>query len=168
MSPLIDFYLGRRPDHRGRRLDEILRQDDDWLEYNHDFIQWLFPLREPSAAAPRAPVLDEETIEAFRENGALRRQLRQSFLRLLSFYGLSWRAGDVVRSANWPQRKDNWFTRPTHNDLRITRILKSLHTLGLEIEAEALVTGLKELAAASPDCGASEETWRYWQRAVAE
>lgn len=44
MSQLLRFYCGTHPDHRGRMLAEILRQDDDWLEITHDYIPWLFPL----------------------------------------------------------------------------------------------------------------------------
>ena len=57
MTPLVAFNLGEAPDHRGRFVGEILQQDDDWLEATHDYIQWLFPLREPSQAVPGSPVV---------------------------------------------------------------------------------------------------------------
>ena len=84
--------------------------------------------------------------------------MRKSFLRLLSFYGLAWQAGVVVKASNWSERNHNWFTQPTHNDLRVTRILTSLTVLGFGAEAEALLAALEQLRTGS-DCGVSEETW---------
>ena len=56
MSQLLRFYSGSHPDHRGRMLAEILKQDDLWLELTHDYIQWLFPSgrTEPSLSARAA------------------------------------------------------------------------------------------------------------------
>ncbi len=39
------------------------------------------------------------------------------------------------------ERKQNWFSRGTHSNLRITRILKSLSALGLQHEAHAVEVG---------------------------
>ncbi len=44
MNRLLAFCYGSHPDHRGRMLAEILKQDDLWFELTHDCIQWLFPL----------------------------------------------------------------------------------------------------------------------------
>ena len=66
MNPLLAFYLGSHPDDRGRMLDEILRQDDFWLEVTHDYVQWLFPLDEVSRANARAPLVDGPTRDHFR------------------------------------------------------------------------------------------------------
>lgn len=56
--PLVDFYLGTAPDDHGRTFDAILAHDDEWLEYTHNFIQWLFPLTSNSGANPTAPTLE--------------------------------------------------------------------------------------------------------------
>jgi len=70
-SPLVMFYLGSHPDHRGWLLSEILDQDDLWLEATHDFIQWLFPNREPSRVNAHAPILTSGVIAAFLEASAV-------------------------------------------------------------------------------------------------
>ena len=132
---LVAFYRGLRPDGRGRMLDDILARDDEWLEATHDYIQWLFPLLARSGANPAAPVLDEAQIEAFRQDPALRGKLLRAFDRLLAFYGLRREGEAVVKGQNWNARKSNWFVYPTHNNLRITRILASLRLLGLERES---------------------------------
>ena len=57
VGPIVTFLEGEGPDDRGRSLFDVLAFDDAALERNHDFIQWLFPLPEPSSAVPDAPVL---------------------------------------------------------------------------------------------------------------
>jgi hypothetical protein len=64
-SPIIAFYRGAGPDHRGRFLHEIREFGVDELESTHDFIQWLFPLPERSGANPHAPLLSASDIDAF-------------------------------------------------------------------------------------------------------
>ena len=45
---LVDFYVGGKTNNCGFVLIELLNKSDDWLERNHMFIQWLFPLTTPS------------------------------------------------------------------------------------------------------------------------
>lgn len=166
MSPLLAFYLGSHPDHRGRLLADIVEQDDDWLEYTHDYIQWLFPLEEHSRAVPSAPILRPDDVRAFREDALLRDHMRAALHRMLAFYGLALVDGKVQKAPNWAQRSGNWFTEATHNDLRVTRILKSLMTAGLEHEARAFHTCLKTLCADEPTCGVPLASREFWSRAV--
>jgi len=167
MNRLLAFYAEAGPDHRGRYLRDIMRQDDWWLETTHDYVQWLFPLYEPSGVLPSAPLIDSETVAAFAADERLRQRLHASFLRMLSFYGLSERDGRIATGPNWAQRKAGWFTRPTHNSLRITRMLRSLCALGLRAEAERLEACLQALRTSEPDCGVGAEAFGYWRAAVA-
>jgi Opioid growth factor receptor (OGFr) conserved region len=48
---------------------------DDDLERTYNYVQWLFPLAEPSGFNIDAPVLDDDTISLFRANSGLRRRL---------------------------------------------------------------------------------------------
>jgi len=64
---IVAFYEGSGRDDRGRSLDDLLGFGDAALECTHDFIQWLFPLRERSGANPAAPRLDDATVAAFHE-----------------------------------------------------------------------------------------------------
>jgi hypothetical protein len=167
MTPLRAFYLGSHADHRGRTLAQILRQDDDWLEAVHDYIQWLFPLDEHSRAVPGSPTLSRADIEAFRTDPLLRQHMLAAWRRMLGFYGL--RVGDdgaVAQAPNWAERKPNWFTQPTHNSLRITRILKSLVLVGLESEAARFQACLLGLCASEPDCGIPAASQAFWRQAV--
>ena len=56
-SQLVAFFEGVGTDSRSRRLVDIWQFDDDEIEYTHDFIQWMFPLKEASGSNFRAPTL---------------------------------------------------------------------------------------------------------------
>src|SRR5580700_986798 len=84
---IIRFYSGTQPDHRGRYLHEIQVWTDKQLESIHDYIQWLFPLPEPSGFNTAAPVLTPESIREFRTRPELQQKLPGSFLRMMTFYG---------------------------------------------------------------------------------
>lgn len=165
VNRLLAFQLGTGRDDRGRLLSDILRADDDWLESTHDFIQWMFPLPEPSAVNPGAPLIDAEVRAAFRNDPLLRAQLHESFLRMLRFYGLAFGEDGRVRPAsNWGQR-NAWFRHGGHNDLRITRILRSMRVLGLGGEAQALLDCLERLRASEPS-GVNARAFDYWRAAI--
>uniref|UniRef100_A0A8B9R9C5 Opioid growth factor receptor n=1 Tax=Astyanax mexicanus TaxID=7994 RepID=A0A8B9R9C5_ASTMX len=74
------------------------------------------------------------SLQAFRESAEAKRRLVDSYELMLGFYGiqlLSRETGEVKRSENWRERFAN-LERNMHNNLRITRILKSLGELGFE------------------------------------
>lgn len=126
----------------------MLRFDDASLEYTHDFIQWLFPLRERSGANPSAPRLDDAAVAAFRDRPELRAALRRAYDRMLTFY-----KSDL-----------GWLAPGNHNHLRLTRMMISLRTLGLEEEARELYAYVTGLAAERG--GAPRDTLRYWHDAI--
>lgn len=167
MHRLLAFYYGSHPDHRGRMLAEILRQDDLWLELTHDYIQWLFPLNEVSRVTPDAPLLDPSIQSAFRTDEVLRRHLRASIARMVRFYGLTFDGASVAKGPTWPDRKGEWFTENTHNSLRITRMLKCMRLLDLQCDAAALQAGIEHLCKSEPDCGITNESRAFWRAAVA-
>ena len=141
-SPIIGFYNGTESDHRGRYLHEIQEWPDDQLESVHDYIQWLFPLPEPSGFNAAAPILNPQSIQEFRTRPDLQQNLRVSFQRLANFYGfeaLSIKPIKVDRAPNFAAKATGWLSPGNHNHLRITRILRCLTVLGLEAEAKAFL-----------------------------
>ena len=64
--PIVMFLEGEGTDARSRTVFDVLAMDDVAMERTHDFIQWLFPLPEPSAAVPGSPVLTPGDIQAIR------------------------------------------------------------------------------------------------------
>ena len=166
-QPIVDFYSGKTKDTCGRTLREIHAWDYNELETVHDYIQWLFPLSEPSQYNPRAPVLDAEQIAKFHTDNELRGQLLASFDKMLGFYGFIRNNQSIVRSNSWEERSRNWLRPGNHNHLRLTRILKSLSILGLKEYAHALFEALD--AVFSEKSGAiSNTTMGYWKRALLE
>lgn len=168
-NAILDFYSGEAPDDRGRHLSEIQGWPDDRLEVVHDYIQWLFPLPEPSPVNPAAPLLNAATIREFHARPELRERLRASFLRMLRFYGLELREGLVTRAANFAERSPNWLWPGNHNHLRITRILRCLHLAGLEPESTAFFDSLRSIydeQRAQPYPAITAETFRFWSNAA--
>jgi hypothetical protein len=98
----------------------LLQQTDHQAETTHDFIQWLFPLDEPSRSVMSTPVLNELDIEEIRQS-----ELAQQ---------------NLVKSASWflgfLERNDHWITKYDHNHLRITRVIKSLRLLASDEAAD--------------------------------
>ncbi len=168
----VEFYRDQRTDHCGRSRVEILKQSYDWLESKHDFIQWIFPLKEPSAANPHAPILSEAAVREFQKDPALKERLVISLKIMLGFYGLELvesGSGSVTvkRLQNFAQRSRCWLTPWNHNFLRITRILKSLSILGLPDHARGFLQCLEGIYPEYRDV-ISENTFAFWQAAVQE
>ncbi|HEV3255237.1 MAG TPA: opioid growth factor receptor-related protein [Gemmataceae bacterium] len=166
MSRLVEFYRSEATDAEGRFLKDVWAWEDGELEAVHDFIQWLFPLPEPSRFNPDAPLLTEEDVAAFRSDPLLQANLRQSFVRMLAFLGLSVAEdGGVVEGPHFTRRAVAVWSFPNHNWLRITRIMRSLRLLGLEAEARALYDRLDTLFG-SRRFPIPADTFRYWTEAV--
>lgn len=125
-SPIVDFLDGKGPHGGGLLIDELWAQDDEYLEHRHDFIQWLFPLQEPSRAVVGAPVLTAQDVASMRASEAAQRGLDLSSRRMMRFF----------------QATDAWLSRHDHNHLRITRIIRSLRLLTGDQAADAFRDGL--------------------------
>jgi hypothetical protein len=167
-SALLRFYRGTGADHRGRSLADVRAFDTGRLEGTHDFIQWLFPLPEPSGASAHAPILSPEDIAAFAAEPALREELLRSLDVMLAFYGLaregSGAATAIARGPRYASRSGEWLDRP-HNFLRLSRILRCLSLLGCGPEARALLASLEAIAAEN-GWAVGSDTLGYWRRAA--
>ena len=168
-QPIVDFYRGLEPDSEGRMIDEVWAWNHVRLEAQHDYVQWLFPLPEPSQYNPSAPLLDDRQIETFCSDAALVGRLRASLDLMLDFYGLERVASGtevVVRKAvSWFQRKEHWVTCNNHNYKRLTRILIALNELGAGAEAAALFVALDAVYAEHPTV-VDSRTHRFWRHAA--
>ena len=160
-SAIVRYYSGEGVDNRGRSLAEIQALDAARMEYYHDFIQWMFPVRQRSVYNPDAPTLTDEDVATFRARPDLRDELRRSFVVFLRFLGLEFAesTGIVCEHDGSRARRRAVFVVPNHNWLRITRVLQSLNALGLEAECEAFFHYLQTL-----DIPA--ETFRFWSDAA--
>ncbi|KAK6336581.1 hypothetical protein TWF718_009383 [Orbilia javanica] len=182
LSPVLRFYKG--DNIQGRTLEEILQWSDSKLEYTHDFIQILFPIPERSNFMLHpAATLDEQTMEAFRNNPELQASMRRALARMLRFFGFDYQIVNVDTDANdtatiqrlvhilpnpevFPRAARNWMN--SHNDLRITRIIRCLRCCGMETEAREFYRALRHLhtSRTGHPRRISDRTFMYWTRAA--
>lgn len=147
---ILNFYLGTGTDHMGRGLDDILSKDNTWLEQTHDYIQWLFPLYVPSQFNSNGPLLSDVIRELFLDphhvhHAKLQENFGKSISRILVFFGfmegldpacpevnevLFRMIGQYDESVRWPPHYHPWLRKGNHNQLRITRMLRSMTLLG--------------------------------------
>ena len=84
---------------------------------------------------------------------------------MLHFYGFQFeRDGTIVTGTNFSTASKNWVKRFNHNHLRITRIIRSLRVLGLEVEAAELFKALESVYGQYERIG--ERSMIYWRRAA--
>lgn len=168
-SALVAFYRGEGCDHRGRSLSDIHEFDFYELEFNHDYIQWLFPLPERSGANASAPLLSNDDIDRFQSDESLKMRLLRSFELMLRFLGLEPAdandAVSVIRAQDFDERRQVWLHAGNHNFLRISRILRSLTLLGCSRDAFAFLECLEDIYAENPET-IGKTTVGYWRRAV--
>ena len=125
-TPLVGFLNGSGPDGAGRTLGDVLALDDEAMERRHDFIQWLFPLPEPSRAVPASPVLTEQDKTAISGSAVALANLARAAERMSDFYDAT----------------DHWLASHDHNHLRISRIIRSLRILAGDGFREARLESL--------------------------
>jgi hypothetical protein len=148
MSDVYRFLRGEGCDRSGRQLDEVLAFGDATLEATHDYIQWLFPLDEPSQAVGGSPVLTQDDVKLIRNDQAAVANLDAAAARMTTFYRCT----------------GHWLARHDHNHLRITRIIKSLRLLLGDEHANSFRDAILSRVASS-DAAVNRETLRYWHQA---
>lgn len=148
VGPVVAFLQGERPDAAGRTLFDVLAMDNVALEHTHDFIQWLFPLREPSRAVPDAPALADAEVEAIRDSAMAQIALAAATDRMEAFY----------------RATHDWLMPNDHNHLRITRIIRSLRLLVGDDQADAFKAAILSMAEATR-APISARSRGYWATA---
>ena len=109
-SEIVLFLDNKGTNHSGKTFDDVLGMSDEDLEDVHDYIQWLFPLREASQFATDAPVLNDDDIAHIKSSQNIQSNLAKGLEKITSFY----------------MNTSHWLCDYDHNHLRITRIIKSL------------------------------------------
>lgn len=146
---LIHFLQGTEPDSHGRLHNDILKFSDEELENDHNYIQWLFPLREKSGAVPGSPFLEsEEVIQILRNDEDVQESMVTALVRMHRFY----------------QDTNSWLKQNDHNHLRITRILKSTVLISSRENALDFYNFIMQrIEAAKP---VTEESLGYWKESI--
>lgn len=168
-SPILAFYAGNAPNYDEKRFEDILLWDDERLECNASYLQWLFPL--PIAICPdySAPLLTTDDILAFDRTPECRDNLHRSFQRMLAFYGFDEVKKSppiIIRSANWESRSKVWLTADNYNFARITQILASMSVLGLENHANAFLEELSKIYMIDEGNCIARQVYHRWHQAT--
>lgn len=165
-NPNFAFYLdilSCQPDNL--TISEFYAQHQDdyrFLERSHGYIQWIFPLFEHGMnyhAQPLSPI----EVQLFRSSSTCQQRLLRSFEIMLKFWGFSYDPlSNAVRfhpdDEFREKRFKNWIN--THNNLRVSRCLKSLCIFGLEAQAFAFFCALCVLMVEYPSLKSSLK--RFW------
>lgn len=110
---ILEFLCGRQSDLMGRNLSDIWSYDDKQIEETHDFIQFLFPLNEPSKSSFHGFYLTEDDVCKIIESSEAKT--------------------NIIKSSEWfigfLDRNRIWLDGYNHNQLRITRVIKCLRLL---------------------------------------
>lgn len=159
-KPIIRFLSLKGTDDKGRMLSDLWDKSDLFLEFSHNYIQWMFPLNERSKHHPNAPVLDDEDIQFIQNHAEIQVNMLHSFDIILSFYGFDRNELVIQRNKEFPRKSKRWLTKDNHNFLRITRILKSLKLCGFDAYSKAFFETLVQVYKEYPVI--TEETMSYW------
>ena len=146
MSIILDFYARKGYDPKGRAFHEYLQADDVFWENCHDHIQVAFPLPEPSAKQPHAPVATQDDFNAIATTPELKMRVLMMLGRYLQF---------LDRTFQWRRAKD-------HNHLRITRVIRCLGFCGLNDEAFEFCEYVKSVVGKT----VGKQTIWYWEEAL--
>lgn len=143
----VPFLSGETPDFAGRYLADIWGFDDSQIETTHDFIQLIFPLIEPSNSSFHGAHLSLTEAQEARGRYDVQLNLKRS---------ADWFLGFLERSTAWKGRYN-------HNQLRITRVIKSLRLL-LSDEAADLFRA-RVLQIAGSDILINPKALSFWENA---
>lgn len=164
LDPIASFMSGKTPDNLGRYISEIHQFTHFWLEHDHKFIQVLFPIDDDHKFNRHAPLVNPESRQAFINSDMLRDAHLRSLDLMLDYYGLQRVGVSIgVRDELAPHSHD-WLKPKNHNQLRITRMIRSLYLLGNEeiaanFQRVCIREGLR-IGTITPD------TIEHWERAT--
>lgn len=162
-SQIVDFYCSDGFTTSAYDFDEIMKFSNGQLEYNHNYIQWLFPLQEYSEYDSLSPVLTNSDIEEISTDEIAKERLKKAFYKMLDFYGFTYKDNIIVKSPEFERKSHNWINKSgstNHNYLRITRILRSLSLLGREDLSKAFYQALIDL---KDEYNIPDRTWNFWK-----
>jgi hypothetical protein len=162
---LVDFLLHDGRSEHGWNFNDVMQWSESALEYNHTYIQWLFPLDAPSIAVKSSPFLNHDDFKLLSQSKKVQGRTSRAFYLFLGFLGLNYRNGQVLKKANFDMRSKVWLTPKNHNYMRISRVLKNLTLMKREDEARAFADFLTSMNE-SKDV-VDDETLHYWRLAIA-
>ena len=146
---IYKFLKGLEPDDKGRLIHQIWDFSDTEIEGTHDFIQRIFPLNEPSTMSlNKFYVEDSALIERIRMDPII----TNNFIASKNFF------------LGFLSRNDHWQRYHNHNQLRITRIIKSLLLFVSRDEAESFYKNVLSLI--NSNASIPTKAYEHWDHAL--
>lgn len=164
MTTISRFLSGESPDSFCRNIEQFYGYSHFWLEHDHKYIQVLFPIDEGTQFNRHAPLVSAADRALFANSETLRQHHLRALDFILGFWGLA-RRGVQIYSPTPPNPASHpWLKRQNHNQLRMTRVIRSLSLLGNQQIAENLAQFVIETAKQFDSV--SEQTQHYWRSAL--
>jgi hypothetical protein len=163
-SKIIKFYENRARDNYGRKLEEMQKYSYEQLENIHNYIQWMFPLREKSSMNLSAPIIKDKDIAYIKDSSLIKGNMLISTLLISDFWGIGkeFTGNEYFVKSN---RIKLWVTPMNHNFLRVTRVLKSLVLFDMKDEADILFKCFEEIRN-NGNHHIIRGSFTYWKEAV--
>ncbi len=183
---LCGYLMGLMPDVEGSPpkvrdyLDQNWANNNTWMEKQHNYVQWWFPIHtvgQGDCIAPRTLITTCQTLKGHGQVGAaMQEMLAASFTRKVTFWGSQLdksskivplskaedkALGTPVAGQTW---SENWVIK-THNYLRMTRFLTCLRFFGLQGYVDSLYAYLDETAK-TPDGSGMQGSLGFWKQAA--
>jgi hypothetical protein len=115
VSNIVKFQLAECSDSQGRFIHEIWALDAFWLEHDHKYIQWLFPIDSQTKFNRHAPLLTLADMAEFKCSTELAKSLETSLNVMLSFFGMEWKNSEIIPSNTLNIRDHIWLKASGHN-----------------------------------------------------
>lgn len=163
-SKIALFLSGEMPDNFGRSVDQILAYNHFWLEHDHKYIQVLFPIDEGTKFNKHASVVTQEDIDIFSNSEELKKSHLRALDLMLEFWGMKRSENEITIELPYSPSKHVWLRTNDHNQLRITRVIRSLYLLGNQQLARNMCDVVVEIGIETGTV--SEKAIQYWRNAV--
>lgn len=166
MTEIARFISGKASDKFGRNIEQLLAYNHFWLEHDHKYIQVLFPIDEGTKFNQHAPLVTQADRDVFANSKDLRIAHLKALDLLLEFWGLQRDGCEIFSMLALSPATHVWLKSYDHNQLRLTRVIRSLYLLGNEQVATNLCDFL--ISAAKETGTVSDKTVDYWRNALKE
>ena len=159
---LLNFLYGNDKNFDNLYINDIWNFTNEQLEYNHKYIQWIFPIKERSKYNIFAPKIYD--IQKYLDP-IIQENIKKSFIMMLHFYGLKLEKNKIIQDIYFNEISKKWLLKNNHNFLRITRILKCLRLFDLQEEAKMFFDCLYDIYLNNSDI-ISDKTLFIWKTAL--
>lgn len=151
------------------RHSSILLFTNEHMERYHNYIQWVFPTDIPSSVNSDAPLLTPNFCTQFAIDEIAKHNYCLTCRKFLNFLGLDCQKHENTNSIESLAGSDRrFYALPYHNNLRITRMLRSLRQTGHIACADQIFSYIQITLNDNPDVKVDPFSMDKWKEAMEE